>query len=88
MKINTFTFAIFKKLALLAPGSGRCSPPRGLVSYSSSCRSEDLSSTLVDSGGCSYITFAWCHSLLEFNSSPRWLEIKVPSSTSLVNGFL
>ena len=54
MKINTFTFAIFKKLALLAPGSGRCSPSRGLVSYSSSCGLEDLSSTLVDSNGCSY----------------------------------
>ena len=34
------------------------------------------------------IILAWCHSFFEFNSSPSWLEIKVPSSTSLVNGFL
>ena len=30
------------------------------------------------------ITLAWCHSLLEFKSSPRWLEMYVASSTNLV----
>ena len=33
-------------------------------------------------------TLAWCHSLFELRSSPLWLVIKVPSSISLVNGFL
>ena len=33
-------------------------------------------------------TLAWCHSLFELRSSPLWLVMKVPSSTSLVNGFL
>ena len=32
-------------------------------------------------------TLAWCHSLLEFNNSPLWLVMYVPSSTSLVKGF-
>ena len=31
---------------------------------------------------------AWCHSLFEFKSSPLWLEMNVPSSTSIVKGFL
>ena len=31
--------------------------------------------------------FAWCYSFLEFNSSPLWFDIKVPSSTSIVKGF-
>ena len=31
---------------------------------------------------------AWCYSLFEFKSSPLWLEMYVPSSTSIVNGFL
>ena len=34
------------------------------------------------------ITFAWCHSLFELRSSPLWLEMYVPSSTHIVNGFL
>ena len=33
------------------------------------------------------IILAWCHSFFEFNSSPLWFEMNVPSSTSIVNGF-
>ena len=46
-----FHFCYFKKLALLAPGSGRCSPSQGLVSFSSFYRLEDLRSTLGNSDG-------------------------------------
>ena len=61
------------------PSCPSCPPPRCL------CRTSAPPCTT-----CVVVltTFAWCHSLLELSSSPLWLAMKVPSSTSLVKGFL
>ena len=84
---NTFTFAILKNwfywplvlVDVLLPRGWSPPPlPAGWSTSAPPCV------TLV----VVRMTLAWCHSLLEFNSSPWWLEIYVPSSTNLVNGFL
>ena len=46
----------------------------------------EISPTLDHLGCCSYMIFAWCHSFSEFKS--LWVEMCVPSSTSIVKGFL
>ena len=56
-------------------------------SASSLLLAEEISTTL-DHLVVVRMILAWCHSLLEFKSSPLWLEMNVPSSTSIVKGFL
>ena len=94
-KMNDNRLSLFKKvfycpqgLAAKAPPWGRCSPappPRPAWSRPP-CRRRTSAPpwmTLV----VVRIIFAWCHSFLEFNSSPLWFDMNVPSSTSIVNGF-
>ena len=58
------------------PCSPPALPPPALRLYASPC------TTVV----FLWISFSWCHSLLELRTSPWWLAMYVPSSTQIVKG--
>ena len=87
MMINTFTFAILKNWHYWPPVLADVLLPRGW-SPSPLSTGWRISAPPWATLTVVLITLAWCHSLLEFKSSPRWLEMYVPSSTNLVKGFL
>ena len=87
LTINTFTFAILKNWHYWPLVLADVLLPRGW-SPSPLSTGWRISAPPWATLTVVLIALAWCHSLLEFKGSPRWLEMYVPSSTNLVKGFL